>query len=711
MPGPSLLEPLTTEAATPIEEVVTAGSPNALRDAQPDAPRVTLRAIFLGLLFCLPLTFLNVSLQLHNEIWILGGTHLPLGAIFLVGILALGINPLLRLAARTGIRARLFSPTELMTIYIMLSFALLISTAGTDNFFLSVGVGLFYFSTRENRFAELFYDYIPAWMAPGWDGQKFSREVVEGFYNGGMSASQVPWHAWSVMLVGWSLFLLLTYATLFFASLILRRQWVENEALSFPLLEIPLAMTQNGTDSVGRPVAPPSREFWSNGALWMGFGFAFLAISLRSLNSFFSEFPSLTGFFSDSAANAFGFEFTEYPYNVLGRIDMNVYLGVIGIAFLLNREVSFSLWFFFLFFKLQMVLAGQLGYPVSSLPKDGYLGKPAFMTWQTMGGWFGVAALLLWSARGHLALFGRAAWGNVGARKKLQGEPFSPRLVVVGFALSFIGLLLWSAFAGISPLVSFALFVIYLVVSVVIGRLVVEAGFIFPQLTFGPLDFLIKGVFGTSAIGAENISRITMVQPSLFLDARTNLFPAWMHALKVSDSLGLDARQTRRLLGASWLSIVCCLLVSLVSIISIVYSRGALSTYDWFTRGGPQGFWNNASDIIARGEGVDPSSLGWSALGAAAVFGMMALRTHLLWFPFHPLGFILATGFPIQVMWFSILIGWVSKTLLLKYGGQATVAKVRPFMIGLILGNVTGMMLWVAIALWRGNKLPYWFPG
>lgn len=695
-----------SEASAPDEVRVELAAPVVMA-----SPIVSARAIFLGLLLCLPLAFLNVSLQLNNDIGIFGGTHLPLGAIFVVAILAWGLNPLLRLVGRLGLKVRLFSTAELMTIYVMLGFAFLISTAGTDNFFLTVGVGLFYFSTRENRFAELFYDHVPSWMAPGWDGQKFSREVVDGFYNGGVSVAEVPWHAWALMLTGWSVFLLLTYATLFFASLVLRRQWVQNEALSFPLLELPLAMTQGGTDAQGNPVSPPAREFWSNGTLWMGFGLAMLAVSLRSLNSFFPDFPVLTGFFADSPAGSFGFEFTEYPYNALGRIGMDVFLGVIGIAFLLNREVSFSLWFFFLFFKLQMVMAGQLGYPVASLPKDGYLGKPAFMTWQTMGGWFGVAALLLWSARGHLALFGRAARGDLTARQKLEGEPFSPRFVVVGFALSFGGLLVWSAFAGIPLLVSLAMFVIYLVVSVVLGRLVVEAGFIFPQLTFGPLDFLIKGVFGTSAMGAANISRVTMVQPSLFFDARTNLFPAWIHALKISDALDLDARQTRRLLGAGWLSILACLGVSLGSMIAIIYSRGALSTYEWFTREGPLGFWNNAKGIVARGESVDPSSLGWSALGVAAVVGMTMLRARFLWFPFHPLGFILATGFPIHVMWFSIFIGWIIKTLLLKYGGHDTVAKVRPFMIGLILGNVSAMVLWIGVGLLRGNKLPFWFPG
>ena len=603
----------------------------ATSNANLRAPLVTGRAILLGLGLAAPLSVANVALKLNYDQGILGGIHMPPGAVFVLALLILAANPMLKWAARRGSPIGLFSAAELMTIYVMLTFAFLISTVGTDSGFMAMGVGLVYFSTRGNRFAELFYDNMPGWMTPGLGGKVADKTVADGFYLGQVAPDQIPWNAWVPCLIGWGVMLLLCYATLFFASLILRRQWIQNEALSFPLLELPLAMTQGGQGGM-----PPAREFWSNGTLWLGFGLAFALISLRSLNAIYPDFPSLPGFFSTEPANEFAFTFTEYPYSVLGKIGMSVYLAVIGITFLLNRELSFSLWFFFLLFKAQLIMAGQLGYPVSALPADSYLGNPEFQTWQTMGGWFGVAGMLLWSARGHIALFARAAWGDARSREKLDGEPYSPRFALGGFAVCFAALLGWSLFAGISPLVGLALFSIYVVIALVLGRLVVEAGFIFPQLTFAPLDFLGKGVF--AGLGAGDLTRLTYAQPSLFLDARTNLFPAWIHALKIGDSLGLDARQTRRLLGAGWISAVTALVLTLISVIVILYHRGGLSSYAWFTTEGPQYFWDSSARMMTQTGAREPVAIGWGAVGVAAVVGMTILRARFLWFPFHPLG-------------------------------------------------------------------------
>ena len=41
---------------------------------------------------------------------------------------------------------------------------------------------------------------------------------------------------------------------------------------------------------------------------------------------------------------------------------------MIGFSYLLSLEVAFSLWFFYLFFKLQCLIGGLLGLPLISGP-------------------------------------------------------------------------------------------------------------------------------------------------------------------------------------------------------------------------------------------------------------------------------------------------------------------------------------------------------
>ncbi len=106
--------------------------------------------------------------------------------------------------------------------------------------------------------------------------------------------------------------------------------------------------------------------------------------------------------------------------------------------------------------------------------------------------------------------------------------------------------------------------------------------------------------------------------------------------------------------------------------------------------------------------GTDVSNWGWGALGAAIVWGLTFARARFLWFPLHPLAFLMAGSFPIAKLWTSFLIGWATKSLVLRFGGQDTAQRLRPFMLGLILGNAAAMVLWMLAGFFLGSQIPYW---
>ncbi len=659
------------------------------------APRhVTARAFWLGLLLSMGLGALNCWIEIVANVHFLGGVQIPFGAVFVLGVLV-ALNIPLRAWGRASNLA--FSPTELLTIYAMSLFGALISTPGADNFFITVGPNLFYFASRENNWAELFYKFIPSWMAPGWDGQSYNREVIEPLFNGGLTFSQIPWHAWTMMLIAWSVLLLLVYATLFFASLLLRKQWIENEALAFPLVQLPLQMVQVDQNDVH----PPARAFWGNPMLWTGVAIAFGLHFTRGMSQYFPDWPPLIGFQSTPVSLAF----TEKPWNAIGGVNAQFYLGAIGIAFLLTREVAFSFWVFFFLISLELVIADALGFSPATLPKDGYSGRPTFVSYQSVGGWLMMAAALGWAARKHLAQMARAAFRG---EKSLENEPFSPRFVVFGFLLSFAGLLAWSEFAGISPLLALLFFGFYLVASLVLARLVVEGGLLFPQIAFSPLEVMSSALVGTPAIGAASLTKLSFLQPSLFMDMRTNVLPGFLHTLKIAHSLDLDARHTRRLMASIAAAIIVTLGVTILTSIWTLYAAGGLTGYSWFTQSGGRSVFSAAAAALAKNAGVEPLNLVWMSVGAAIVLALIFTRSRLAWFPLHPLGFIVATTYPITKLWFSFFLGWALKTLLNRYGGHQSVQKVQPLMIGLILGNIAAMMLWMLLGLWQGVQIQYW---
>jgi hypothetical protein len=74
-----------------------------------------------------------------------------------------------------------------------------------------------------------------------------------------------------VPLLAWSALIFAMYAALACLSVMLRAQWGEHEALAFPLLRLPLEMTEdiNRPDQYGT-----IGRFFRTPLLWIGFGIA-----------------------------------------------------------------------------------------------------------------------------------------------------------------------------------------------------------------------------------------------------------------------------------------------------------------------------------------------------------------------------------------------------------------------------------------------------
>jgi hypothetical protein len=59
----------------------------------------------------------------------------------------------------------------------------------------------------------------------------------------------------------------------------------------------------------------------------------------------------------------------------------------------------------------------------------------------------------------------------------------------------------------------------------------------------------------------------------------------------------------------------------------------------------------------------------------------------------------MAYSFPMQVLWFSIFVGWLVKVLLVRFGGGEVFRRARPLFIGLILGEAFAAAFWLVVSL------------
>ena len=249
--------------------------------SQIDRQGVTLRSVMLaaGLAVGVNLVVNYVEYVVHASRMTL--SHFPMGTLLLYLLLALGLNPLCRLLARRYA----LSSTELLVVLAGGLVGGAIPSVGLTGYFLGAIAAPFYFATPENQWGEFFHPYIPHWLAP-----RNTNGTLNYLFEGLPPGDSIPWNVWFVPVVCWMGLI----TALFFGSVclavILRKQWVESERLSFPILR-PV------TDLTARTRTSDFPRLF-----WIGFAVAFGILAWNMINYF------VPGFSTDS----------EYP---LGSMD------------------------------------------------------------------------------------------------------------------------------------------------------------------------------------------------------------------------------------------------------------------------------------------------------------------------------------------------------------------------------------------------------
>ena len=111
---------------------------------------------------------------------------------------------------------------------------------------------------------------------------------------------------------------------------LLRIQWTERERLTYPIIQLPLEMTDT------------SNRFFKNKLMWLGFSIAALISIMNLLNSIYPAVP----YIPVKRQNLHQF-FTVRPWNAMGSFRVSFYPFVIGIGFLIPLDLLFSCWMFF----------------------------------------------------------------------------------------------------------------------------------------------------------------------------------------------------------------------------------------------------------------------------------------------------------------------------------------------------------------------------
>ena len=591
-------------------------------------------------------------------------------AVFLFFVLVFGVNGLLRTASE---RAALTSG-ELLVVFIMMLVACAIPTMGLTAYLLSTIAAPFYYAAPENQWSEILLPHVRKWLYPE------HPQAIRWLYEGVPAGEPIPWGAWALPLAHWAAFLLVLYLVMVCAMVILRRQWVENERLVYPLTQLPLEMVRR------EPRPGFTNPILRNGWLWAGFTLPFLVGCYIALTHYSPGFPP------------FRFDTSFQFFRGAGRLIFRISFPMIGFSYLLSTSVALSLWFFGLATNIERTAMRMVGYETAEkLGPYGASGGGPMVGCQSQAALYVLALFGLWVGRHHLKrvvarAFGRgrdvddsdevmpyrwAFWGLVGG------------LAYVTFWLHHSGMALWVA--GLLVALSMATFL-------GVTR-IVAAGGVAETRSPLPAATSLMAMVGPDALGPSNLVALGMTYIWMG-DIRTFVMASSANGLKLAS--GIRGRK-RAIFWAMALAIVVTLAVSVWATTHVAYAHGGANANRWFFEQGPTLPFRYVESVLKTPTGASRAGWLFRGIGAGVMALLVFMHHRFVWWPLHPLGFPVASLWLTDQLWFSVFLAWAVKVLVLRYGGAELYHRTRFFFLGLILGQYTVCGVWILIDLFTGK--------
>jgi hypothetical protein len=518
-----------------------------------------------------------------------------------------------------------------------------------------------------------------------------SYETIDTMMAGG---SPVNWGAWAGSIVFFTTF---SYCLFIFTSglsLVFRRRWIDIENIPFPLTIAANEVVK--TVDVNRSADRKVRPF----VIGLILGILFeLPIFLQAL---YPWFPDIYMWRVDTCPSGVW----RAPASEASPLAQIVGLAMVskspvwfGLFFLAPLSVSFNVWFWSLVMMILEQIAFSMGYYTGITAQGGCcrvlgLGGGASLTqgapfyWgymSTIGGTMAITAMMLYSSRGYLRQTIRQALSRKAEHVEEGTDVVSYRCAYTILMVGAISIILWLMSAGIDLLSAFFI----LIFSIFIGGI---AGF----YTYSHTGFYaannLRGGHSWFPLLLRWGGTLPDMSPNLRMSDWTTqeftngnvllVFPtAQMMAFKMASLTGASNRNT----------FLVCVAAILVSTPIIIMTR------IWITQiYGAKVVWGGTSSFENCCTGMQwvaplPLFVEYGAIGFVITFAFAILHARFVWFPFEPIGFLIATSVAGNWygVWFAFLVSWLLKTIVLRVGGSKIYEKYGvPVVGGFLAGDV-----------------------
>ncbi|MDB5326065.1 MAG: hypothetical protein JWM57_1634 [Phycisphaerales bacterium] len=639
---------------------------SAAVSAAESRPGVTWRSVLLGtlavILVC-GLTPLNDFVLTDSS---LCAGFLPLIAIVIEFLLIVVFNSFLhRFAGRHALGSR-----ELAVIGMMTLAACSIPNWGLMRFFIPTPIaGAFLGSSDPGLWTTIQSMKLPAWLFPTplGNGPYPSDPVVSWFYNRAPPGEAIPWSSWIKPLAAWGVFAVGMIATLICIGRLVLDQWLVNERLPFPLVQLHSALIE-----APRP-GFALNETLRSPLMWIGLGTVFVIHSLNGLNAYFGPVVptvpigyNFTGLFPDPPLSAIRPDIQKAGLSFM----------VIGATYFIRSRVALSLWGIYILVALSEVVKVASGGEASSATwGDAHIGACAAFI---LG--------MLWVGRSH--------WKRILLNAVGRGDSNAYRLTFWVAILGIVTMLTWLILAGVQLWLC-GLVVLFIVSAhLVVSRVVAETGLPYFRSSISTAQIYTN--FSTDNLTTRSVFFASAFNVLGVISTRDSAMTFTQTGGGVAIQNGVGPRE-RRSVGALilWTFVLGCIVAGAATIYchytyptplsrEVIPSRNNFGSYYIPKRDVYDGLNNFAA---GKFPGKPHNPWAWMGIGFA-ITGVLEFGAKRFgaW-PLLPVGFVASYGAFIGNAWFSIFIGWAVKSLVVKFGGAQLFVRTKPIFVGLILGE------------------------
>ena len=526
-----------------------------------------------------------------------------------------------------------------------------------------------------------------------WSGVSIDKDAKAGLdrVNAGWweraheSCRAIPWGTWGPILIAWGILLALVLGGMLLVASRLGQDWIERENLPFPVAQLALGLIASegtGPEKGQHPVLFRNVYFLGGAVL------SALLLLLGGMAHY--EFLSLpvTGAVTFQRLD-FSLILVSPPWNILADNMLMLSPVMIGLFLLVHQDtLKGCLW----------VFASLMGLRFAAGLAEPGLRQALGASWQGNG----------------LPYFAELATGAVVVFATVQvwrNRASFARIHWVAWLISAIAIAVWwyiqglQGWGGLFFLLFFSIWTILAGISIARAR--AEGG-----LPFGGTKLSGSEVaFNTGNVATHGIDNVMAFNQSFFITI--SMLPGLIASTMEGLYLGRHFKVSRRtVLTCVAVGFVVALGVGLLSFLVFSYAYGCQNIQPFLERVAKFPLYDtfHAGDVSYQ-SGTDRIRILAIPIGVVVMVALLVLRRSFPRFPIPPLSFLLVClgtftfqragqelhhlhSIPINVVWGPILLAFVIKSLVLRFGGMDLYVRTRPAALGLIFGQAIAMVAW-----------------